>query len=65
LQWGQLSDIKINNMLEEAHEHRLVMEESRQAQRAIGLVAVSAGDGVGEILQSLGVDIIVQGGQTR
>lgn len=64
LQWGQLSDIKINNMLEEAHEHRLVMEESRQAQKAIGLVAVSAGDGVGEILQSLGVDIIVQGGQT-
>jgi len=70
LQWGQLSDIKINNMLEEAHEHRLIMEEALQNQgnpvnqKPIGLVAVSAGDGVGEILESLGVDMLVQGGQT-
>jgi len=66
LQWGQLSDIKINNMLEEVHENRLVMEDSRPKTKTkdIGLVAVSAGDGVAEILESLGVDILVQGGQT-
>jgi len=64
LQWGHLSDIKINNMLEEVHEHRLIKEEASGDQKAIGLVAVSAGDGVGEILQSLGVDMIVRGGQT-
>lgn len=64
LQWGQLSDIKINNMLEEVHEHRLIMEEASHNQKAVGLVAVSAGDGVGEILESLGVDMLVQGGQT-
>lgn len=64
LQWGQLSDIKINNMLEEAHEHSLIVEEVRHNLKDIGLVAVSAGDGVGEILESLGVDVLVQGGQT-
>lgn len=64
LQWGQLSDIKINNMLEEAHEHRLLVEEAGDNQKSIGLVAVSAGDGVGEILESLGVDLLVEGGQT-
>ncbi len=64
LQWGQLSDIKINNMLEEVHENRLVMEESRPKTKDIGLVAVAAGDGVADILESLGVDILVQGGQT-
>ena len=42
------------------------MEDSRPKTKTkdIGLVAVSAGDGVAEILESLGVDILVQGGQT-
>lgn len=65
LQFGQLSDIKINNMLEEVHENRLVVEAntSRFAKK-IGLVAVGAGEGITEILKSLGVDVVVQGGQT-
>ncbi|HWQ76632.1 MAG TPA: DAK2 domain-containing protein [Syntrophomonas sp.] len=66
LQFGQLSDIKINNMLEEVHENRNNLE--RQAQPAfskkIGLAAVGAGDGIAEILQSLGVDVVVEGGQS-
>jgi len=68
LQWGHLSDIKINNMLEEVHEHRLNLEEERRQTLApakkIGLVAVASGDGVIEILKSLGVDEVVEGGQT-
>ncbi len=66
LQWGQLSDIKINNMLEEIHEHRLNMEvqEHQAPTKKIGLVAVASGDGVIEILKSLGVDEVVEGGQT-
>ncbi len=68
LQWGHLSDIKINNMLEEIHEHRLNMEQDQKQNLApakkIGLVAVAAGDGVIEILKSLGVDEVVEGGQT-
>jgi DAK2 domain fusion protein YloV len=66
LQWGQLSDIKINNMLEEVHEHRLNLEDEQKqkAAKKIGLVAVASGAGVIDILKSLGVDEVVEGGQT-
>ena len=67
LQWGQLTDIKINNMLEEAHERLLNMEspdETVNNHKSIGLVAVAAGAGLVTILKSLGVDIVVEGGQT-
>lgn len=68
LQFGQLSDIKINNMLEEVHEHINNWEEqeqtSRQPAKKTGIVAVSAGDGIREILKSLGVDEVVEGGQS-
>jgi len=70
LQFGQLSDIKINNMLEEVHEHihEWQAEDSSagpgEPSRKIGLVAVAVGDGVVEILKSLGVDVVVEGGQT-
>ncbi|QGT99072.1 Dihydroxyacetone kinase [Candidatus Syntrophocurvum alkaliphilum] len=69
LQWGQLSDIKINNMIEEAHEH-LNNVESQQPEpqpineKEIGIVAVGIGEGIVQILESLGVDKVVQGGQT-
>ncbi|ABI68081.1 DAK2 domain-containing protein [Syntrophomonas wolfei] len=71
LQWGSLSDIKINNMLDEVHEHRenwpRLNEELAAASKNlknIGLVAVGAGSGVVQILQNLGVDVVVEGGQT-
>ena len=68
LKWGSLSDIKINNMLEEVHEQMLVWEETEPENRLgikkIGLVAVGVGEGIIEILKSLGVDIVVEGGQT-
>ncbi len=65
LQFGQLSDIKINNMLEEVHENRINVEANASTYtKKIGLVAVGAGDGITEILRSLGVDVVVQGGQT-
>jgi len=67
LQWGSLSDIKINNMAEEVHEHLNNWEEidkNNEPEKEIGLVAVGAGKGVIEILKSLGVDVVVEGGQT-
>lgn len=69
LQWGDLSDIKINNMVEETHEHLNNWAESEaQAkvafEKKVGLVAVGAGTGIVEILKSLGVDQVVEGGQT-
>jgi DAK2 domain fusion protein YloV len=67
LQWGQLTDIKINNMLEEVHERLLNMDppdETINNHKNIGLVAVAAGAGLVTILKSLGVDMVVEGGQT-
>ncbi|HZK86674.1 MAG TPA: DAK2 domain-containing protein, partial [Syntrophomonas sp.] len=65
LQFGQLSDIKINNMLEEIHENRNNLDFSTNIYRKkIGLVAVGSGDGITSILESLGVDCVVQGGQS-
>lgn len=72
LQFGQLSDIKINNMLEEVHEHINNWKDQEEAAGTIdaeerkqtGLVAVAAGDGIIAVLKSLGVDQVVEGGQT-
>ena len=68
LQWGQLSDIKINNMLEEIHEHINNWENAEltntSKSKKLGLVAVGIGEGINEVLKSLGVDIVVEGGQT-
>lgn len=72
LQFGALSDIKINNMIEETHEHLNNWAELEQQNNSVpakpaknvGLVAVGAGDGIIEILKSLGVDEVVEGGQT-
>lgn len=69
LQWGDLSDIKINNMLEEAHEHLQNWEETseindKKYSKKLGLVAVGVGEGIIKILKSLGVDKVVEGGQT-
>jgi DAK2 domain fusion protein YloV len=65
LQFGSLSDIKINNMLEEVHEQRHNWEEQKvEKARRIGLVAVGVGDGIIKMLKSLGVDQVVEGGQT-
>jgi DAK2 domain fusion protein YloV len=68
LQWGQLSDIKINNMLEEIHEHINNWENAEltntSKSKKPGLVAVGIGEGINEVLKSLGVDIVVEGGQT-
>ncbi len=69
LQWGSLSDIKINNMAEEVHEHQenwpqLGEINPAQAEKNIGLVVVGAGSGIVQILRNLGVDVVVEGGQT-
>lgn len=60
LPWGSLHDIKINNMEDEARE-KLANEIE---VKTTGLVAVSQGEGWSQIFSSLGVDKIVDGGQT-
>ncbi len=74
LKYGQLSNLKIDNMRLEHQEKLFKMSEKENAQleattfneppKAIGFLAVSVGEGVNEIFKSLGVDYIIEGGQT-
>ena len=75
LTYGSLSRIKIDNMREEHNEKLLKeMEGSVSATEAAeevpvenkqyGFIAVSIGAGVNEIFTGLGVDCIIEGGQT-
>jgi len=74
---GSLSKIKIDNMREE-HQERLIKDaekiaaqqaaqqpETEQAEwKDMGFISVSAGEGLSEIFSGLGVDVIIEGGQT-
>lgn len=73
LTYGQLSRMKIDNMREE-HEEKLIREAEKMAkeqkakekaeQKEYGFIAVSIGEGLNEIFKELGVDYIIEGGQT-
>lgn len=78
LTYGSLTKMKIDNMREE-HEERLIKDaeklavqqlEEEQAKAAqaprkeVGFISVSIGEGVNEIFKGLGVDYIIEGGQT-
>lgn len=65
LKYGQLSNMKIDNMRLE-HEEKLFKEKNKPVEPAkdYGFVSVSAGEGLSEIFKGLGVDYIIEGGQT-
>lgn len=75
---GSLSRLKIDNMREE-HEEKLIKDASRIAaeqaakeaarkaaepRKEMGFISVSIGEGIGEIFRGLGVDYLIEGGQT-
>ncbi len=60
---GSLSNIKIDNMREE-HANRLGITRDDKLLKDYGFVVISTGSGLDEIFNSLGADVIVQGGQT-
>ncbi len=78
LTYGQLSRMKIDNMREE-HQEKLIKDAEKMAaeqaakkaqmkkkepRKQVGFIAVSIGDGMNEIFRELGVDYIIEGGQT-
>ena len=76
LTYGSLSRMKIDNMRLE-HEEKLIKdaskiameqknkaEEEKTARKEMGFISVSIGEGVGEIFKGLGVDYLIEGGQT-
>ncbi len=73
LTYGALTNLKIDNMRLE-HEEKLFKEAQKAEQQAVkepemprkdvGFISVSVGEGINEILTALGVDYIIEGGQT-
>ncbi len=79
LKHGSLSKIKIDNMREE-HQEKLIKDAEKLAKeqkeeetkeektegprKEMGFISVSIGAGVNEIFKGLGVDYIIEGGQT-
>lgn len=74
LKYGALSNMKIDNMRLEHQEKlfRMSKQEEKPAaeddlpgpKKDVGFIAVSAGDGIADIFKGLGVDYIIEGGQT-
>jgi len=79
LTYGSLSKMKIDNMREE-HKEKLIKEaqkaeaekkaaeeaakKSAEPKKKYGFISVSAGAGLSEIFEGLGVDVVIEGGQT-
>ncbi len=64
LTYGSLTSMKIDNMREE-HEERLQLNEAKaEPAKDMGFVAVSIGEGLNDIFRDLGVDYLIEGGQT-
>lgn len=68
---GQIYNVFVHNMDLEAQERTEKIAADKDAKSAsheprkpLGFVAVAAGSGEAEILKSLGVDVVVSGGQT-
>lgn len=75
LTYGSLTNMKIDNMREE-HNEKVIKEAEKKAaleaeeskveepRKAYGFISVSAGSGLSEIFEGLGVDYLIEGGQT-
>ena len=68
LGFGQIFEVFIHNMDLEAADRTAKIAADQAAEKApkkeLGFVAVAAGSGEASILKSLGVDVVVSGGQT-
>ena len=67
LERGQISEVHIHNMQIQSEERTAHLESETdkiQENKPIGIIAVAVGSGNAKILESLGVDFVVSGGQT-
>ena len=67
LEFGALNNIKIENMRQQ--HSSIFNEEPKEEQKdmpkkELAFVSVAAGSGIAEIMRSLGVDEVIEGGQT-
>ena len=66
LERGQISEVFIHNMQLQSEERsaKIAADAQDAPRKALGFVAVAAGEGNAKILESLGIDVVVSGGQT-
>ena len=72
LTYGQLTRMKIDNMREEHRETLFRMSEKKATEekkepaprKKYGFISVTIGSGMSEIFKGLGVDYLIEGGQT-
>ena len=65
LERGEIFEVFIHNMKLQSEERTEKLEaEQKKERKQIGFVSVAAGSGNAAILESLGVDYVVSGGQT-
>lgn len=68
-EFGELIKIKVDNMREQVRdlEGQEATHQTNKADtpsKAVGLIAVAAGQGMVELFESMGVDYVLEGGQT-
>ncbi len=70
LKIGELVNIKIENMREQHHNIIVGVDDvsapvpPSAAGKPYGFISVAAGDGLSKIFRDLGVDVVIEGGQT-
>lgn len=57
---GSLHEVQIHNMSEQSEE----MKTKAKATKHLGIITVSCGSGLNDVFRSLGVDVVITGGQT-
>lgn len=65
-EFGSLAMVKVENM-RLSHNHVLNLQQKQKPQapaKPVGFVTISAGSGLAQIFQQLGVDYVISGGQT-
>lgn len=62
--YGEFVKIKVENMQEQHSELVKEGEVKPKEKKAIGVIAVAAGEGVTNLMYELGVDRVISGGQT-
>ncbi len=61
MSWGSLHDIKIDNMADQYHNNEHIQ---LRAPKSLAIISVASGDGISKIMEELGAEIIIAGGQT-
>ncbi len=62
-EWGEYLTIKVENMTLQHHEHQMERRFQRK-RKALGLVSVASGKGLTDAFREMGVDQVIEGGQT-